>query len=104
MDKASNFSEAVEQKIFMHPGHIINIVHHLVLINLLPVELSYIIKGVAVRERIKPGKSVPLHNVCTNVIYFGTAMNFINSLIDSFRLSLVHSFTHSFKHHSLFVC
>lgn len=63
VDRATNFTEAVEKKMFVHPGHVITLVHHLVLVNLLPVELSYIIKGVAVRERVKPGKSVPLHCV-----------------------------------------
>ena len=65
VDKPSNFTEAVEKKVFMHPGHTISLVHHLILVNLLPVELLYIIKGGAKRERIKSGKSVPLHNVNT---------------------------------------
>ena len=67
LDKPSNFADTVDRKIFMYPGHTITLSHHLVLVNLLPVELSYIIKGIALRERIKSGKSIPLHNVCTNV-------------------------------------
>eukprot|EP00794_Sanderia_malayensis_P015340 gene15340-16917_t len=69
VEKSPSFIETVDKKAFIHPGHVINIVHHLLLVNLLPVELSYVIKDVSTRERIKPGKSMPLHEVDSRNIF-----------------------------------
>ncbi len=68
VDKPANFIESTEKKVFVHPAHVISLVHHLVLVNLLPVELSYVIKETSKRERIKPGKSTPLHDVSQNFL------------------------------------
>ena len=48
---------------FMYPGHIISVDNHLTLTNLLPIDLLFTLQGVAVKGRLGPSKTQPIHDV-----------------------------------------
>ncbi|KAJ8257579.1 hypothetical protein GJAV_G00187290 [Gymnothorax javanicus] len=54
------------QHIYRQPGHTIYLLPTLVLVNLLPCDLSYYIKGTAIKGPLKPGKEAVLHAADTS--------------------------------------
>ena len=47
------------------PGHTLTIMYPVMLVNLLPCELSYQVKNTPAKGNLKAGKSVPLYTVST---------------------------------------
>ena len=47
------------------PAHTLTIMYPVMLVNLLPCDLSYQVKNTPAKGNIKAGKSVPLHTVST---------------------------------------
>ncbi|XP_013405463.1 vacuolar protein sorting-associated protein 13D-like isoform X2 [Lingula anatina] len=59
MDYATKKTDTMAE-VFMHPGHTLTLVPPTVIVNLLPIELQYYIKGTQIKGAIKPGKEKPL--------------------------------------------
>lgn len=48
---------------FVQPAHTLTILPPIVLVNLLPIDLSYCIRAYAIRGNIKPGHFSPVYKV-----------------------------------------
>ncbi|XP_041858896.1 vacuolar protein sorting-associated protein 13D isoform X3 [Melanotaenia boesemani] len=53
-------------QIYRQPGHTVYLLPTMVLANLLPCDLSYYIKGTAIKGSLKPGKEAVLHSADTS--------------------------------------
>uniref|UniRef100_A0A8C3CX35 Vacuolar protein sorting 13 homolog D n=1 Tax=Cairina moschata TaxID=8855 RepID=A0A8C3CX35_CAIMO len=59
------FSDSAKQ-IFRQPGHTIYLLPTVVICNLLPCELEFYVKGMAINGTLKPGKEAALHTADTS--------------------------------------
>ena len=58
-----NSSERPESLGVIQPAHTLTILPPIVLVNLLPIELSYCIRGYSLNGNIKPGRLSPIYKV-----------------------------------------
>ena len=56
-------SSASSASALPQPGHLITLMPPVRLVNLLPVDMTYYLKGTDIRGSIKPGKTAPLFAV-----------------------------------------
>lgn len=54
------------QQIYRQPGHIIYLLPTMVLVNVLPCDLNYYIRGTTIKGSLKPGKEAVLHSADTS--------------------------------------
>ena len=60
--------------VFVQPGHIITLMPPVRIVNLLPLDLNYTIKGTDIQGTIKPGKTAALSAVSDGVPYMCSVM------------------------------
>ena len=62
-----------ELHMMSQPAHTLTIMYPVMLVNLLPCDLSYQVKNIPAKGNIKAGKSVPLYTVSTIICLTNTS-------------------------------